>query len=183
MNKKNIERITLKLLTEIGENPKRDGLIETPTRVASFYKDVLSGYNEAFKNHAVTFANDLGESLVLINDIEFYSVCEHHLVPFFGSVCIGYIPNKKILGLSKFIRVAEVFSKRLQVQERLNSEIIDSLDKILEPKGIAVRIEARHLCISMRGIKNQNAVVVTQRFKGLLDTNKKYRQEFFDSLK
>jgi len=169
------------LLTLVGENPQREGLLETPTRVASFYKEVLSGYKQDPLTHATTFPSE-GHNMVIVRDINFYSLCEHHLVPFFGTVSIGYIPNEKILGLSKFARIVEVFARRLQVQERLTNEILKTILTILEPFGCAIKVEAKHLCMSMRGIKKEEATTVTTAFTGSLEKNEMLRKEFLSSL-
>lgn len=169
------------LLTLVGENPQRSGLEETPARVASFYQEVLSGYDQDPVAHATTFPSE-GHNMVIVKDINFYSLCEHHLVPFFGTVSVGYIPNEKILGLSKFARIVDVFAKRLQVQERLTNEILQTILTVLDPLGCAIKIEAKHLCMSMRGIKQDDANTVTTAFFGELDTNETLRKEFLSSV-
>jgi GTP cyclohydrolase IA len=180
MNTTDIKENVSKLLNLIGEDPKRNGLLETPSRVASFYEEVLSGYQEDPLDHSTVFPSE-GHNLVLVKDINFYSLCEHHLVPFFGTVSIAYIPNEKILGLSKFGRIVEVFSKRLQVQERLTDEILQTTIKLLDPLGCAVKVEAKHLCMSMRGIKQGNAVTITTAYHGDLESKEVLRKEFITS--
>lgn len=183
MNENKLEQIIKDLLINIGEDPDRDGLQDTPRRVAKYYREVLIGYNQDPALHGTTFPAEGVKDLIVVKDINFYSLCEHHLVPFFGTVSIGYLPDKTILGLSKFGRIVEVFSRRLQVQERLNKQILDAVLKILAPKGAAVKIQAKHLCMSMRGIQKDDAVTVTTQFSGELRDNDKLRKEFLSSVK
>lgn len=170
------------LLENLGENPKREGLIRTPERVAKMYTEMLSGYGKDPLNYGATFTNEGSHDLVVIKDIEFYSLCEHHMIPFFGSVAVGYLPNGKILGLSKFARIAEVYAKRLQVQERFTQQILDTIVKILHPQGAAVKVEAKHLCMAMRGIKKNGSSTVTTAFYGKLKNNINLRKEFLSHL-
>ena len=172
-----IQNTVTELLALVGENPESSGLAETPRRVAAFYNEVLSGYRENPLDYATVFPSE-GNNMVLVKDIQFYSLCEHHLVPFFGTVSVAYIPDKKILGLSKFGRIVDVFAKRLQVQERLTNEILRTLVTILDPLGCAVKVEATHLCMSMRGIKKDDARTVTTAFHGHLESNENLRKEF-----
>ncbi len=182
MNTKKIEELIKELLLEVGEDPARDGLAETPARVARYFTEVLAGYQLNFKEVMKTFPNDGGEHMVIVKDIQFYSLCEHHLVPFFGTVSISYIPTKQIAGLSKFVRLVEVFSKRLQVQERLTKQILDAVEDALSPKGIAIRVQAKHLCMSMRGVRNEHSVTVTTAYSGVFKECSNMRQEFLDQL-
>ncbi len=181
MNSNNIENAVKGILFEIGEDPSREGLVETPIRVAKMYQEIFSGYNEDYHKHAKTFSADGASGLVIINDIGFYSLCEHHMVPFMGNIIIGYIPDKKILGLSKFARIADVFTHRLQIQERLTKQILDAIVEILEPKGAAVYINAKHLCMAMRGVKKETSKTITTSFYGLLNDDNNLRREFLDS--
>lgn len=176
-----IENLFTGLLGSVGEDPKREGLLETPSRVACFYKEVLSGYDVDPLQLATVFPSE-DHNMVVVRDIDFYSLCEHHMVPFFGKVSVGYIPDKKILGLSKFGRIVDAFSKRLQVQERLTREVLSTADKVLDPLGCAVRIEATHLCMSMRGVKKHAANTVTTAFSGEFKKNHELRAEFMASL-
>lgn len=167
------------ILTEVGEDPDREGLIRTPGRVARAYKFMTKGYNEDIEkilNGAVF--NEHYDEIVIVKDIDFYSLCEHHLLPFYGKCHIGYIPNGKIVGLSKLPRIVEMYSRRLQVQERMTREIGDMINKILDPKGVAVVSEARHLCMMMRGVEKQNSVATTSCMLGRFKSDEKTRSEF-----
>jgi len=171
------------LLKELGEDPKREGLVKTPARVAKMYEFLTKGYHEDVRqvlNDAV-FAERYNE-MVIVKDIDFYSLCEHHLVPFYGKCHIAYIPNGKIVGLSKLPRVVEVFARRLQVQERLTQQIADTLFKYLKPQGVGVVIEARHLCMMMRGVEKQNSVATTSAMLGTFRHDVKTRTEFLTLL-
>lgn len=177
MSTADIQSTILHLLHSIGENPDREGLRDTPSRVARYYAEVLSGYEQDPFAHSTTFPSE-GHNMVVVKDINFYSLCEHHMVPFFGAVSIAYIPNEKILGLSKFGRIVEVYAKRLQVQERLTNEVLQAVTDILDPLGCAVKIEAKHLCMAMRGIKQDDAMTQTTAFYGDLEKNDSLRKEF-----
>ena len=158
------------LLIAIGEDPDRDGLLQTPARVARMYAEVFRGLRQT-PEEVLTTSFDLGhDELVLVRDIEVYSTCEHHLVPFFGVAHIGYIPSKdgRITGLSKFARLVDVFAKRPQVQERLTTQIAESLMQVLQPRGAIVVIECEHLCMSMRGVRKPGAKTVTSAVRGVL---------------
>lgn len=168
-----IERAVAELLLAIGDDPTRDGLRDTPARVARAYKEIFSGMHTD-PTEVLTTNFDLGhEELVLVKGIEFYSVCEHHLLPFFGVAHIGYVPGfgGKITGLSKLARVVDLFAKRPQVQERLTTQIADAIETALQPAGVIIVIEAEHLCMSMRGIKKTKALTVTSTARGSLKTD------------
>ena len=169
------------ILEEIGEDPNREGLLKTPERVAKAMQYLTHGYNtdpsEILKS--AMFAEDYNQ-MVLVKDIELYSLCEHHMLPFFGKAHIAYIPNGYIVGLSKIPRVVDAFSKRLQVQERLTNEIRDCIEETLNPKGVAVVIEAKHLCMQMRGVQKQNSVTTTSAFSGAFRESEKTRAEFMN---
>lgn len=167
------------ILSLIGENPERDGLKETPNRVARMYETIFSGYKTDPESVFKLFDSDGYEGIILVKDIEFYSHCEHHMVPFYGVVHIAYIPNKKIIGLSKLARLVEVYARRLQVQERLTKEINDAMQKYMQPKGVAVLVEAKHMCMCMRGIQKQSAKTVTTSFSGEFVTNLYNKEDFF----
>ena len=178
---KNIEEITKKLLKEVGENPEREGLLKTPYRVAKSWDFLTSGYKkdlDKLVNKAI-FHEDYYE-MVLIKDIEYYSLCEHHLLPFFGRAHVAYIPDGKIIGLSKIPRIVDLFSRRLQVQERLTQEIADTLFDVLNPKGVAVVVEGQHMCMQMRGVQNKNSYATTSHMLGLFREDAKTRKEFLD---
>jgi GTP cyclohydrolase IA len=167
------------LLSEIGENPKREGLLKTPERVAKSMEFLTNGYNQdpAKILKTAMFAEDYSQ-MVLVKDIELYSLCEHHMLPFFGKAHIAYIPNGHIVGLSKIPRIVDVFARRLQVQERLTDEIKDCLQETLNPKGVAVVIEAQHLCMQMRGVQKQHSSTTTSAFSGIFMSDEKTRAEF-----
>ena len=183
ISSKRAQGLVKDLLKELGEDPKREGLVKTPARVARMYEFLTKGYHEDVRqvlNDAV-FAERYNE-MVIVKDIDFYSLCEHHLVPFYGKCHIAYIPNGKIVGLSKLPRVVEVFARRLQVQERLTQQIADTLFKYLKPQGVGVVIEARHLCMMMRGVEKQNSVATTSAMLGTFRHDVKTRTEFLTLL-
>ena len=169
------------ILEEIGEDPNREGLLKTPERVAKAMQYLTHGYytNPSEILKSAMFAEDYNQ-MVLVKDIELYSLCEHHMLPFFGKAHIAYIPNGQIVGLSKIPRVVDAFSRRLQVQERLTNEIRDCIDETLNPKGVAVVIEAKHLCMQMRGVQKQNSVTTTSAFSGVFLESEKTRAEFMN---
>ena len=171
------------ILLQIGEDPGRDGLLKTPDRVARMWGEITAGYNTdpgQLINGAL-FDVDYQE-MVLVKDIEFYSLCEHHLLPFFGQAHVAYIPNGKVIGLSKIPRIVEMFARRLQVQERLTSEIADFLQETLNPQGIAVVVEGAHMCAMMRGVKKPETRMTTQTFRGSFKTDAQLRNEFLAHL-
>jgi GTP cyclohydrolase I len=171
------------LLVQLGEDPQREGLLSTPQRVAEMWRFFTQGYDQdVAKLMASPIVDDRHKGTVLVKDIDFYSLCEHHLVPFLGNCHIAYIPDKKLVGLSKIARVVDVFSRRLQVQERLTNQIADALERHLEPRGVAVLIEARHLCMTMRGVEKHNAVVTTSALRGEFEKDPMIRSEFFAQL-
>ena len=169
------------MLREIGEDPEREGLLRTPARVADAMRFLTQGYSqdlEALVNGAV-FEEQVDE-LVVVKDIELYSLCEHHMVPFFGKCHVGYLPRGKIIGLSKIPRLVDVFARRLQVQERLTNQIASALFTILAPRGVGVVIEAQHLCMMMRGVEKQNSRAVTSSLLGTFRSDARTRAEFLD---
>jgi GTP cyclohydrolase I len=167
------------ILNLLGEDPSREGLVKTPIRVAKAMDFLTHGYRQDPKAilESALFHEDY-KQIVVVKDIEIYSLCEHHMLPFLGKAHIGYIPNGTIVGLSKIPRVVECFARRLQLQERLTSQIKDCLQEVLNPLGVAVVIEAQHLCMSMRGIQKQNSVTTTSEFTGAFLKNENTRQEF-----
>lgn len=168
-----------KLLLELGEDPDRQGLVKTPDRVARAYRFLTSGYSRSVADVVGTgvFDHETDE-MVIVKDVELYSLCEHHLVPFFGKAHVAYIPDRKIIGLSKIARLVDLFARRLQVQERLTTQIAHAIEEALEPRGVAVVIEAAHLCMMMRGVEKQNSVTVTSCMLGRFRTDEKTRTEF-----
>lgn len=178
-----LEGLYEQLLREIGEDPSREGLAKTPRRAAEALRMMTSGYRLDIR----TVLNDAlfeesCEDMVLVRDIEFYSLCEHHILPFFGRVHVAYLPNGKILGLSKAARLVEVFARRLQVQERMTLQIAQALEDSLQPKGVGVVVEARHLCMMARGVEKQNSNVTTSEMRGLFRSDRSTRMEFLKLL-
>lgn len=167
------------ILKNIGEDPNREGLLKTPERVAKSLQFLTQGYEQDPEEilKSALFSEEYSE-MVIVKDIEVYSMCEHHMLPFFGKAHIAYIPNGKIVGLSKLPRVVDAFSRRLQVQERLTIEIRDCIQKTLNPKGVAVVIECTHMCMAMRGVQKQNSVTTSSAFTGLFLKNDATRKEF-----
>ncbi len=169
------------LLEAIGEDPSRPGLNGTPKRCAESFKFLTSGYGQTLDDivNGALFPSDTS-GMVIVKDIECYSLCEHHLLPFFGKVHVGYIPGKHVIGLSKIPRIVDMFARRLQVQERMGQEICDALQKVLKPKGVGVIIEASHLCMMMRGVEKQHSLAITSSVTGLFKEDARTRQEFLD---
>lgn len=174
VDKEKVKKGVELILEGIGENKNRNGLLKTPRRVSDFYSNWLE-YNEEVIHTA--FEEKYG-NMVIVKDIPFYSLCEHHMLPFVGTMSVGYIPNKKIIGLSKIVKVAQKYARRLQVQERIGKEIADELNKALKPKGIMVVIEAEHLCMSMRGVRTPGIKTVTSEVRGAFKKELKTREEF-----
>ena len=181
---KTIAKNIKSVLSEIGENPEREGLLKTPERVAKSMEFLTNGYekdpSEILK--LAMFSEDYSQ-MVLVKDIELYSLCEHHILPFFGKAHVAYIPNGNIVGLSKIPRIVDVFARRLQVQERLTDEIKDCLQDTLNPIGVAVVIEAQHLCMQMRGVEKQHSSTTTSAFSGIFMSDEKTRSEFINLIK
>lgn len=184
MDSNTLEKNYRQILTEIGENPDREGLLKTPERVAKAMKFLTSGY-EINPDEIIQQAvfNETYSEMVLVKDIEVYSMCEHHVLPFFGKAHIAYIPDGKIVGLSKVPRVVDAYSRRLQVQERLTIEIRDCLKRTLNPKGVAVVLECSHMCMQMRGVQKQNSATTTSAFTGLFLENDATRKEFINLIR
>lgn len=179
MNKENIERLIRELLIELGEDPDREGLQRTPARVATAWIQLTAGYHSDVRtlvNEAVF--EQAGESMVIVRDIEIYSLCEHHLLPFFGRCHIGYIPDGKVIGVSKLARLADRYARRLQIQERLTEELAHTVMDAIKPRGVGVIIEARHLCMMMRGVEKQQSVLATSSVLGTFRSSHATRSEF-----
>ena len=177
------EAAVLELLRAVGEQPEREGLRNTPKRVARMYTELLSGYHadpEKVVNGALF--NITYDEMVIVRDIEFYSLCEHHLLPFIGRAHVAYLPSGKVIGLSKIPRIVDIFARRLQVQERMTRQIADLLQKLLEPKGVAVVVEGLHMCTMMRGVRKHDARLTTSAMHGAFRTNPATRQEFLDNI-
>lgn len=181
MNYEIIEKYVKNLLDEIGEDSSREGLQKTPHRVAKAYEFFTQGYNKDIKkilNGAIF--NEKYDEMVIVKDIDFYSICEHHLLPFFGKIHIAYIPNGKIVGLSKIPRIVDVFAQRLQVQERMTQEIADTIEQYLNPRGVAVVAEGYHMCMMMRGVQKQNSITTTSAMHGIFTEDARTRSEFLN---
>jgi GTP cyclohydrolase I len=179
-----MQEIITKLLAELGEDPSREGLLDTPKRIEKALRFLTSGYQadvDAVVNNAL-FTVDYNE-MVIVKDIDFYSLCEHHLLPFFGKCHVAYIPNGKVIGLSKIPRIVDVFARRLQVQERLTNQIANTINDKIKPLGVGVVTEAAHLCMSMRGVEKQNSVAVTSAMLGGFRTDARTRSEFLELIK
>ena len=174
-----IADLTNKLLEEIGEDPKREGLIKTPLRVAKSWKFFSNGYNQNIDdiiNNAIF--NEDSKDMVVVRDVEFFSLCEHHLLPFFGKAHVAYIPDGKVIGLSKIPRIIDMFSRRLQVQERLTRQVSETVKDVLEPVGVAVIMEGQHMCMQMRGVEKQNSLATTSTMLGKFRESVRTRNEF-----
>ena len=173
-----------KILTQIGENPDREGLSDTPARVEKAYSYIFGGYKinpEEILKKAIFTEN--ADEMIIIKDIEIYSMCEHHFLPFFGKCHIGYIPQGKIYGVSKLARVVDAFSRRLQIQERLTHQIAETISAPISAKGVGVVIEAKHMCMMMRGVEKQNSIMTTSAMLGTFRSDSKTREEFLNLLK
>ena len=174
-----MEKLVREMLVKLGEDPEREGLVKTPDRVARAWRDITGGYQEDAGSlvRGALFEAE-GKEMILVNDIDFFSVCEHHMLPFFGKAHVAYIPDGKIVGLSKMARVVEAYARRLQVQERMTSQIAGCLMENLQPLGVAVVLHAQHLCMMMRGVQKQNSYAVTSEMLGCFKSNPKTRSEF-----
>ena len=178
-----VQSAVLRILQAIGEDPNREGLKRTPERIARMYAELLSGYQmDPLKLVNGALFDIKYDEMVIVRDIEFYSLCEHHMLPFMGRVHVAYIPDGKVLGLSKIPRIVDLYAHRLQVQERLTRQIADFIRDLLHPQGVAVVVEALHLCMSMRGVQKHNARLTTSAMHGAFRSNLGTRQEFLDNI-
>jgi GTP cyclohydrolase I len=179
-----IEGYVRALLKELGEDPGRDGLERTPGRFARSMRFLTEGYakdpREILNDALFEVSYD---EMVVVKDIDFYSLCEHHLIPFFGRAHVAYIPNGKVVGLSKIPRLVEMFARRLQVQERMTTQVAETIEEVLRPKGVGVVVEASHLCMMMRGVERQNAYAITSSLKGVFNSDSKTRSEFMQLIR
>ena len=176
-----IEKITKELLIELGQDPSREGLIKTPLRVSKSWRFLVGGYNQTIDkvvNDAIFTVDN--QDMIIVKDINYYSLCEHHLLPFMGKVHVGYIPDGKVLGLSKIPRIVDIYARRLQLQEQLTNQIAKGITEFLNPKGVGVVIEGEHMCMKMRGVQKQNASMQTSSMTGIFRKDKKTREEFLN---
>jgi len=183
-NSASLETLIRELLYRLGEDPDREGLEKTPQRVARMYPEILAGYQtnlETLVNGAVFHTSN--RDMILVREIQFYSMCEHHLLPFFGKAHVAYIPDGRIIGLSKIPRLVEMYARRLQVQERMTHQIAETLQSILQPRGVAVWVEASHLCAKMRGVRQNEADLTTGCMLGAFEEDSTLRNDFFQRLK
>lgn len=179
MDTNKIELLTKDLLVEIGEDPNREGLLRTPHRVAKAWDFIVRGYDQNLEevlNNAIF--EDKCSEMVVVRDIEFYSMCEHHMLPFFGKAHVAYIPQGKVIGLSKIPRILDLYSRRLQIQERITHQVAEALNELLDPAGVAVVLEGRHLCMAMRGVEKQNSFATTSAMLGEFHDEAETRAEF-----
>lgn len=193
MDMEKVEKAIYTILQEIGENPEREGLKETPKRVARMYEEIYSGVTKSNEELILELNKTFAESdkddaekfgdMVIVKDIPFYSTCEHHLIPFFGKAHIAYIPNEKVIGLSKIARLVEAIARRPQVQERITKDVADCIEKMLDPVGVIVVMQAEHLCMSMRGVKKPGTKTVTSAARGAFKEDQATRMEFLQLIK
>jgi GTP cyclohydrolase I len=179
MNKQRVQELIRELLLELGEDPDREGLERTPARVAAAYEFLTSGYHADPKeliNEAV-FVHD-ADQMIVARDLDFYSICEHHMLPFFGRCHVGYIPSGKVIGVSKIARLVDMYARRLQIQERLTEQIAHAIEEAIEPRGVGVTIHARHLCMAMRGVEKTDSMMVTSSVLGSFRASEATRAEF-----
>ena len=182
VDRERIAAAVREILIAVGEDPDRDGLAKTPSRVARMYEELFAGLVGEPDEYLETTFEHAHDEMIVVRDIPFYSVCEHHLLPFFGRAAVGYIPNERIVGLSKLARVVEHLARRPQVQERLTCQVADSIEQVLDPVGVAVTIEAEHTCMTMRGVKKPGSQMVTSITRGAFRDNPATRAEFFDAV-
>lgn len=176
-----LEKNITSILTEMGEDPNREGLLKTPKRVAKAYEFLTRGYRKDIEKvlNGAIFSEDYDE-MVIVKDIDYYSLCEHHMIPFYGKVHVAYIPNGKIVGISKIPRIVDVFARRLQIQERMTQQIADTINDALHPQGVAVVCEGYHMCMMMRGVQKQNSITTTSAMRGIFRESQRTRAEFLN---
>jgi len=179
INKKQIQDAVTQIINAIGDDINREGLIDTPSRVAKMYEEFFSGLKEDPADVLLTGFNESFQDIVIIKDLEFFSICEHHFLPFYGHVNIGYIPSGKVVGVSKLSRAFEILARRPQIQERLTNQFVEILNNTINPKGVAIMIEAEHLCMSLRGIRKTGSKIVTSKTSGLMKSDSNFRDDFF----
>lgn len=178
MDLERIQKAVREILLAIGEDPSREGLVRTPARVAQMYEEILCGMGRDPRDELVVTYGEKYDEIIAVKDVPFYSICEHHLVPFSGKIHMAYLPtNGRVMGISKLVRVADTFARRLQLQERLTDQIADTLMEALQPLGVMVVIEAEHLCMTMRGVKKPGSVIVTSAVRGIFKKSRATREE------
>ena len=177
------QKLVRAVLESIGEDPTREGLLDTPKRIVKMWDEIFSGYNQTADSLLTTFDSEGHNQIVLLKDIELYSTCEHHMLPFFGRAHVAYLPGKKIIGISKLARLVDMYAKRLQIQERIGDQVTTALMKHLKPKGAVCIIEATHMCMRMRGVEKQNSVMVTSSMQGAFLKNQAARNELMQLIK
>lgn len=180
VDQEKIKAAITEIIEAIGDDPCREGLLDTPKRIAEMYADIFSGMHEDAEQHLSVGFEEGHQEMVIAKDVPFYSMCEHHFLPFYGKAHIGYIPNGRVVGASKLSRVVDVLSRRPQLQERLTSQIADTIVSVLEPRGVAVILEAEHLCMTMRGIRKPGSKMVTSAMRGLFRQRVATRAEFLN---
>lgn len=179
----NKEELIAQQLLLLGENPNREGLIDTPKRVIKSWNEIYSGYSKEPKDVLTVFSADGYDQIVLLKDIELYSMCEHHMLPFFGKAHVAYLPDKKVIGISKLARLVDIYARRLQIQERIGEQVTTALMEYLQPKGAACIIEATHMCMRMRGVNKQNSVMITSSIKGIFLEDTSAKSELMQMIK
>lgn len=177
------EQLIEQLIFSIGDDPNREGLLDTPKRVVKSWKELYSGYEKDPKDILTVFDAGTYDQIVLLKDAEIYSMCEHHMLPFFGKVHVAYIPGEHVIGISKLARLVDIYARRLQIQERIGEQVTEALMEHLKPKGAACIIEAEHMCMRMRGVNKQNSIMVTSSLKGVFFSNPTARQELMQLIK
>lgn len=183
IDQKKIEEAIRLLLEGIGEDPKREGLIETPNRIARMYEEICGGMEQDASEHLKKTFTVNSHEIVIEKDITFYSMCEHHMLPFYGKAHVAYIPNGKVVGLSKIARTVEVYARRLQLQEQMTAQIADALQECLQPQGVMVMLEAEHMCMTMRGIQKPGSQTVSIAKRGVFEKEEQLQQTFFAMLR